>query len=109
MCVSISNCNHGDRRDEDIRQQTQLLGDAFDEVILYQDQCQRGRADGEVLALLRDGLKNARRTTASQEIDGEFIAIDTALSTLGEGDLCLILVDQVEEALEHIAKRIAEG
>ncbi|MDY7548860.1 cyanophycin synthetase [Glaciimonas sp. Gout2] len=99
----------GDRRDEDIRQQTQLLGDAFDEVILYQDQCQRGRADGEVLALLRDGLKNARRTTATQEINGEFIAIDTALSTLGEGDLCLILVDQVEEALEHIAKRIAEG
>jgi cyanophycin synthetase len=99
----------GDRRDEDIRQQTQLLGDAFDEVILYQDQCQRGRADGEVLGLLRDGLKNARRTTASQEIDGEFIAIDTALSTLSEGDLCLILVDQVEEALEHIAKRIAEG
>ena len=83
--------------------------DAFDEVILYQDQCQRGRADGEVLALLRDGLKNARRTSASQEIDGEFIAIDTALSTLGEGDLCLILVDQVEEALEHIARRIAEG
>ncbi|QRX81973.1 cyanophycin synthetase [Glaciimonas sp. PAMC28666] len=98
----------GDRRDEDIRQQTQLLGDAFDEVILYQDQCQRGRADGEVLALLRDGLKNARRTSATQEIDGEFIAIDTALSTLTEGDLCLILIDQVEEALEHIAKRVAE-
>ncbi|MDO8931878.1 MAG: cyanophycin synthetase, partial [Rhodocyclaceae bacterium] len=43
----------GDRRDVDIRQQTEILGDAFDEVILYQDQCQRGRADGEVLALLR--------------------------------------------------------
>ena len=38
----------GDRRDEDIRQQTEILGDAFDRVILYQDQCQRGRADGEV-------------------------------------------------------------
>jgi hypothetical protein len=25
------------------------------------------------------------------------------------GDLCLILVDQVEEALSHIAKRIAEN
>ncbi|KAF3996270.1 cyanophycin synthetase [Glaciimonas immobilis] len=97
----------GDRRDEDIRQQTQLLGDAFDEVILYQDQCQRGRADGEVLALLREGLQNARRTSATQEINGEFIAIDAALASLSEGDLCLILVDQVEEALEHIAKRIA--
>ncbi|HNH24881.1 MAG TPA: cyanophycin synthetase, partial [Accumulibacter sp.] len=46
----------GDRRDEDIRQQTRILGAAFDHVILYQDQCQRGRADGEVLALLQEGL-----------------------------------------------------
>ncbi|MFC5475198.1 cyanophycin synthetase [Paraherbaspirillum soli] len=98
----------GDRRDIDIRHQTEILGDAFDEVILYQDQCQRGRADGEVLGLLRQGLKNARRTTATEEINGEFLAIDTALSHLSPGDLCLILVDQVEEALEHIAKRLAE-
>lgn len=99
----------GDRRDQDIRQQTEILGNAFDQVILYQDQCQRGRADGEVVALLRSGLANAKRTTDIQEINGEFIAIDTALSTLAEGDLCLILIDQVEEALAHIAKRIAEG
>jgi cyanophycin synthetase len=99
----------GDRRDQDIRQQTEILGTAFDQVILYQDQCQRGRADGEVLALLRAGLANAKRTKDIQEITGEFIAIDTALSTLGEGDLCLILIDQVEEALAHIAKRLAEG
>jgi cyanophycin synthetase len=48
----------GDRRDQDIRQQTEILGDAFDEVILYEDQCQRGRQDGEVVALLRQGLAN---------------------------------------------------
>jgi cyanophycin synthetase len=98
----------GDRRDEDIRQQTEILGDAFDQVILYQDQCQRGRADGEVVDLLRKGLENAKRTTETLEIFGEFLAIDTALSTLKEGDLCLILIDQVEEALGHIAKRIEE-
>jgi cyanophycin synthetase len=98
----------GDRRDQDIRQQTEILGAAFDEVILYQDQCQRGRADGEVVALLRAGLSNASRTKEIKEINGEFIAIDTALASLSEGDLCLILIDQVEEALAHIAKRIAE-
>ena len=83
--------------------------DAFDQVVLYQDQCQRGRADGEVLALLHLGLKEAKRTKDIKEIHGEFLAIDTALETLKSGDLCLILVDQVEEALEHIAKRISEG
>ena len=97
----------GDRRDEDIRQQTEILGDAFDEVVLYQDQCQRGRADGEVLSLLRVGLNNAKRTTHTHEIQGEFLAIDTAMEKLCDGDLCLILVDQVEEALAHIAARIA--
>lgn len=99
----------GDRRDEDIRQQTEIIGDAFDQVVLYQDQCQRGRADGEVLALLQLGLKNAKRTTAVSEITGEFFAIDSALTGLQAGDLCLILIDQVEEALAHIAKRVAEG
>jgi cyanophycin synthetase len=99
----------GDRRDEDIRQQTEILGAAFDNVILYQDACQRGRADGEVIALLREGLAGAKRTRSIEEIHGEFIAIDRALGLLQDGDLCLILIDQVEEALAHIARRIAEA
>lgn len=98
----------GDRRDEDIREQTRILGNAFDEVILYQDACQRGRADGEVLALLRQGLEGAQRTREMQEIHGEFVAIDLAMDKLCEGDLCLILVDQVEEALAHIAARVSQ-
>jgi cyanophycin synthetase len=97
----------GDRRDEDLRRQTQILGDAFDDVILYQDAAQRGRADGEVMGLLREGLANAGRTRRIDEIRGEFVAIDTALGRLESGDLCLILVDQVQEALAHIARRIA--
>ena len=84
------------------------MGEIFDEAILYQDQCQRGREDGEVLALLQLGLKNVSRTKEIQEIRGEFLAIDTALAKLQPGQLCLILIDQVQEALDHIAKRIAE-
>jgi cyanophycin synthetase len=99
----------GDRRDEDISGQTAILGDAFDDVILYQDACQRGRADGEVIALLRAGLANASRTRTTLEINGEFLAIDTALERLQPGDLCLILVDQVEEALAHLARRVQEA
>jgi cyanophycin synthetase len=99
----------GDRRDEDIRQQTEILGKAFDDVLLYEDQCQRGRADGEVVALLRQGLTGAPRTSHIDEIYGEFLAIDTALGRLQAGDLCLVLVDQVEASLAHIAKRVAEA
>ena len=99
----------GDRRDSDIRLQTEILGEAFDEVIIYQDDCQRGRADGEVVGLLRDGLANARRTTHTEEIHGEMFAIDAALSRLQADDLCLILIDRIDEALAHIAVRTAEA
>lgn len=95
----------GDRRDEDIREQTVILGQAFDDVILFQDACQRGRADGEVLALLRAGLSDAPRVQRIDEVRGEFLAIDAALARLEPGDLCLVLVDQVEEALAHLASR----
>ena len=99
----------GDRRDDDLRLQTTLLGTAFDEVILYEDACQRGRVEGEVIALLREGLVGATRARQVEEIRGEFVAIDRALERLQPGDLCLVLVDQVEEALAHLAHRVAEA
>ncbi len=102
----------GDRRDSDIRDQTVILGAAFDDVILYQDAAQRGRADGEVMGLLREGLEGlnkASRTSRIDEIRGEFLAIDTALGRLQPGDLCLVLVDQVQEALDHLALRVKEA
>jgi len=95
----------GDRRDEDIRRQTEILGGTFDEVILYQDACQRGRADGEVIGLLRQGLVGASRVRHVEAIDGEFIAIDRGLERLATGDLCLVLIDQVQEALAHLKAR----
>ncbi|WP_404301703.1 cyanophycin synthetase [Alicycliphilus denitrificans] len=99
----------GDRRDQDIIEQTRILGAAFDDVVLYQDACQRGREDGEVLALLQQGLQGAPRTSYVTEIHGEFSAIDHALARLSPGDLCLVLVDQVQEALAHLQRRCAEA
>ncbi len=99
----------GDRRDEDIAIQTRILGATFDEAILYEDKCQRGRSDGEVMKLLKSGLEGAKRTRKIAEIRGEFAAIDLALERLNPGEVCLILVDQVEEALSHIRRRIEEA
>ena len=98
----------GDRRDEDLRELTRVLGAAFDNIVLFEDACQRGRADGEVLGLLREGLQGAQRASHVEEIRGEFIAIDRGLSLLNPGDQCLILVDQVEEALAHLSLRVAD-
>jgi len=55
------------------------------------------------------GLKDASRASHVEEIRGEFIAIDRALAMLQPGDQCLVLVDQVQEALQHLARRVSEG
>ena len=99
----------GDRRDEDIRAQTAILGDAFDDVVLFEDACQRGRKDGEVVRLLREGLQRAQRTRRVDEVRGEFAAIDLALGRLQPGDVCLVLIDQVGAALSHLAQRLGRA
>jgi cyanophycin synthetase len=99
----------GDRQDKDIAEQARLLGGVFDHVIFYEDACQRSRSDGEVIGILRSGLQGATQTKTVQEVRGEFLAIDTALTQLRPGDLCLILIDQVREALAHIKKRVDEA
>jgi len=53
---------------------------------------------GAMPAAVKDRLK---------EIYGELLAIDTAFSGLQAGELCLILIDQVEEALGYIRQRVA--
>ena len=76
----------GDRRDEDIRQQTEIIG--------------------EFLAI------DTALGTGHWALGTGHWALGTghwALGTLQSGDLRLILFDQVEEALAHIAKRVAEG
>jgi cyanophycin synthetase len=61
------------------------------------------------LSLLRQGLEKAKRTRNVKEIYGEFGAIDAAFDNLKEGELCLILIDQVDEALGYITKRVVAG
>jgi cyanophycin synthetase len=55
---------------------------------------------------MREGLMASKQVKKIQEFHGEFLAIDQALSQLEAGDICLILVDQVEESLAHIAKNV---
>jgi len=99
----------GDRRDCDLIEMTRILGKAFDEVVLYEDACQRGRKDGEVIALLRRGLEGAPRTQTISEWKGEFRAIDFSLNRLNPGDLGLLLIDQVDEALAFLEQRIEQS
>ncbi|MEK6259234.1 MAG: cyanophycin synthetase [Planctomycetota bacterium] len=91
----------GDRRDEDIIQQGELIANGFDEMVLYEDKCTRGRADGEVIRLMRKGMALGTRLKAEHvhETRGEMPAIELTLRKMRQGDLVLIQADQVEEAI----------
>ena len=52
----------GDRRDCDMIRQGELLGAAFDRVILYEDHYLRGRPEGEIISLFRQGVEKGGRT-----------------------------------------------
>ncbi|HEV3162618.1 MAG TPA: cyanophycin synthetase [Isosphaeraceae bacterium] len=99
----------GDRRDEDIVRQGEIIGDAFDRVHIYEDACNRGRADGDIIAFLRRGLEASTRVSEITETRGELVTIDVALNALQPGDLLVIQPDQVELTLSYVQRALAAG
>ena len=92
----------GDRRDEDIVRQAQILGNFFHEIYVYEDKCTRGRPDGEVIRLMREGFAQADASPRVVQLSGELRSIGAAIGSLEPGDLLLCQVDQVELALEFV-------
>ncbi|HZZ71369.1 MAG TPA: cyanophycin synthetase [Pirellulales bacterium] len=96
----------GDRRDRDIVDQGELLGNDFDTVRIYEDACNRGRRDGEVIALLREGLAKSTENPTILESRGERATIDAALADLQPGDLLVIQADNVEATVTYLKNRL---
>lgn len=97
----------GDRRDVDIIRQAEIIGDGFDAMVIYEDACTRGRDDGEVIRLMRDGLSRGKRIKEIVETRGEMIAIEMTLKQMQAGDLVLIQADQVEPAIKFVESYLA--
>jgi cyanophycin synthetase len=92
----------GDRRDVDIVRQGAIIGDLFDSVVLFEDACNRGRPDGEVVRLLRQGVNEGRRVASVFETRGEERAVARALRDLRPGDLLIIQVDRIESTIAFV-------
>jgi cyanophycin synthetase len=95
----------GDRRDEDVREIGQLCA-RLDRVILKEDRDRRGRAPGEMARLLEEGLLDGglgpdRIATVLAEQD----AIARALGAMQDGDLLVVLVDDVPGVLAAVRRR----
>jgi cyanophycin synthetase len=92
----------GDRRDCDIIRQGELLGAAFDRVLLYEDHYLRGRSSGEIIGLLRAGLANSRRVNEMQAFNAWTSAADAALRLVRPGELLLVQADVVDQAVNYL-------
>ena len=100
----------GDRRNEDMIRQGELLGDAFDRVILYEEEnCIRGRPWGEINAYFRQGLAGRRRVKHIEEVQGAMQALEHALATSRPGELLLVQVDLVDETIELMHRYLESG
>lgn len=98
----------GDRRDVDLVRQGEIVGDGFDRVVLFEDACNRGRQDGEVIALLKQGADRGNRVSELivEEVK-EHATIERSLERLRSGDLLVVLVDRVESSIALIDQYIA--
>jgi cyanophycin synthetase len=98
----------GDRRDEDILRQMNMLGESFDAISLYEYANLRGRQRGEIMALLRQGLVSAPRATEITEHPGEPEAVDLALKALQAGDLLVIQPKEIDDVIRTVFRYVAE-
>ena len=101
----------GDRRDEDLLQQGELLGRTFDRVVIYEDAYRRGRSPGEITELIAAGVAQSqtsgRRTVV--EVGGNWeTAAATVLDALQTGDLVLLQPDTIEQTMPWLKERYGD-
>jgi cyanophycin synthetase len=97
----------GDRRDCDMIRQGELLGAAFDRVVLYEDHYLRGRAQGEIVGLFRKGVEAGARAKEIIEVHGAIKAAETALASVKPGELVLLQADAIDETMQWLRGYIA--
>jgi cyanophycin synthetase len=99
----------GDRRDEDLIRQGELLAGAFDKVVLYEDHYLRGRESGDIMRLFREGMNRGHRAKEIEEIQGAVKSVETALAAVLPGELLVVQADVVDETVEYVFRELAAG
>jgi cyanophycin synthetase len=98
----------GDRRDEDIREIGRVASGIFDELIIREDENNRGRPRGGTAALIAEGIESAgpdRRTTSVETILEELEATRAALDRAAEGDVVVVCVDHANQVWKELQRR----
>jgi len=94
----------GNRRDEDLVALGGVLAGMLDELYLC-DNHPRGREPGEAAELLADGAREAAPECKVEVVMPEYEAVGRAMDAAAEGDLLLLLIDDIEGTLQRLKGR----
>lgn len=92
----------GDRRDEDILLLGKVAGEAFDHIIVREDNHLRGRASGEAAKMLTTGILSAANPPTIEQVLPEMAAVDYALNQAQPGDLLVLFADEISATWKKV-------
>ncbi|WP_192035629.1 cyanophycin synthetase [Halomonas sp. YLGW01] len=97
----------GNRRDEDLVALGERLAGMLDVIVICETD-PRGRPHGEAAGLLRDGAASRSGACRTEYIMDEQQAVDRAFAEASDGDLLVLLIDDVTGTLERLKERLKE-
>ena len=98
----------GDRRDEDIVELGRVASRYFDEIIIREDENNRGRPRGNTAALIAEGIEDGGRDRRVGEVStilDELEATRAALDMAAEGDVVVVCVDHANQVWKELQRR----
>jgi len=97
----------GDRRDADIVELGQAAAAYFDEIVIREDENNRGRPRGNTAALIEQGVRSAEvsRVATITTILDELEATRHALDSASDGDVVVVCVDHANQVWKELQRR----
>ncbi len=97
----------GDRRDSDIVELGQVAAAYFDEIVIREDENNRGRPRGNTAALIERGVRSAEgsRVETITTILDELEATRHALDIARDGDVVVVCVDHANQVWKELQRR----
>ena len=98
----------GDRRDDDIVELGSVAARYFDEIIVREDENNRGRPRGQTAELITAGIEaadNGRRATKVETVLDELEATRAALDLARDGDVVVVCVDHANRVWKELQRR----
>jgi cyanophycin synthetase len=98
----------GDRRDEDIVELGRVASRYFDEIIIREDENNRGRPRGNTAALIAEGIEDGGKERRVGEVSivlDELEATRAALDMAAEGDVVVVCVDHANQVWKELQRR----